>query len=126
ARGAGTPPLPHQVHARPQVLRRTQKLKFRPEDDQDILADEQPVLPQRPSIGDDTGPLLLDRRDDTDRRSGADRRSQDQVRTEFQRTLAMAQEHHLLPTAKAGMSNGAKLRIALVALALIAGGIAAW
>ena len=69
---------------------------------------------------------LLDRRDDTDRRGGGDRRSQDQVRTEFQRTLAMAQEHHLVPTAKAGLSNGAKLRIALVVLAVIAGGAAAW
>jgi len=126
ARGAGTLSSPHGFHTRPQVLRRTQKLKLQPDDDQEQQLDEQPVLPQRPSIVEDTGPLLLDRREDTDRRSGGDRRSQDQVRTEFQRTLAMAQEHHVLPSAKAGLSNGVKLRIALVVLALIAGGGAAW
>jgi pilus assembly protein CpaB len=108
------------------VLRRTQKLKLQPDDEVDALSDEQPVLPQRPSVGDDNAPLLLDRRDDSDRRSGGDRRSQDQVRTEFQRTLAMAQDHHLIPSVKPGLSNGTKLRIALVVLAVIAGGAAAW
>lgn len=106
------------------MLRRTKTLRLQPDPPEDfeggdVVEQEKPILPQRPSV--DEQPLFLERR------SGADRRnSQDEVRTEFQRTLAMAQEHHTVPTARGGWSTGTRLRIALVVLAIVAAGAAAW
>lgn len=105
------------------MLRRSKTISL-PEDDELPGArdaeDVSPVLPQRPSI--EEAPTLV-----LDRRSGVDRRSQDDLRTEFQRTLAMAQEHGATPArAQNGSGFGMKLRIGLVAIALLAGAAAAW
>jgi pilus assembly protein CpaB len=103
------------------VLRRSKTITLPDDDelmDREPQRDEQPVLPQEPSINE---PLLLDRRI-----GGVDRRSQDEVRTEFQRTLAFAQEHGTLPRPATPGNFGTKLRIGLVAIALLAGGGAAW
>lgn len=99
------------------MLRRTKAIRLEPDND-DLAAgdDESPVLPQRPSIE----ALAVERR------SGSERRSSEEVRTEFQRTLAMAQEHGDVPSIKTGWTLGTKLRIGLVVLALLAGGAAAW
>jgi len=106
------------------VLRRAKQIKL-PDDDElpeAAAAAEDPILPQRPTVSDES-PLLLDRRQGTDRRG-----NQDSLRTEFQRSLELAEQHGMLntPSRIGGLSGGAKLRIALVVLALIAGGAAAW
>ena len=101
------------------MLRRSKTITLPDDDDlpTSTVAEDAPILPQQPSISE---PLFLERR------SGADRRSQEEVRTEFQRTLAFAQEHGTLPSPANAGNFGMKLRIALVAVALIAGGAAAW
>lgn len=107
------------------MLRRSKTISL-PDDDElpsgsTASATVEPVLPQRPSVSDE--PLVLDRRQGGDRRG-----SQDNLRTEFQRSLELAEQHGLLdaPARIRGLSGGAKLRIALVVLAVLAGGAAAW
>lgn len=113
------------------MLRRTKTIQLKADNDvgADTLADtgtdgagasrDHFGVPQQPSIQ----PL------DIERRQGGDRRvSQEAMRTEFQRSLELAEQHgNPVPGARAsGWSTGTKFRIALVALALIAGGAAAW
>jgi pilus assembly protein CpaB len=109
------------------ALRRAQKIVFREEENEIEAPDGLLAEPDSPTVEPESAPLLLDRRDGVERRQ-AERRGLESLRTEYQRSLlASAEEPNENYRPSLALPFGLKpSRLALILVAVLAGGIAAY